>query len=713
MTRWLITFAIFTLTFCSTHSSHAESPNAAKLSRKRTMAYSQKIDALVGQHLKANGQKRNRPTDDSTFVRRIHLSAVGRIPNIDEVVEFLDSKDKQKRSDTIDELLDSYGYVSHQFNFLADLLRLKSKIGNNVPGEPYIRYVKDALEENKPYDQLVYELLSANGAFFDEGNGAVGYYLRDRNMPEDNMSNTVRVFLGTRLECAQCHDHPFDKWTQRQYFEMVAFTGGIKYQLEKEKDNFRKQSNKLKQKLEKSGNPIDAEMFAAVRRAVQSASAGISGSGTGLTRLPENYEGTDGDEGDIVTAKTMFDGQAIMEVSIPEVKTKNKNKKKKNNKNRNKIPNAEPIGTREAYAKWLTEVDNPRFAKVIANRLWKQAFSIGLIEPVDVIEDSTKASNPELMEYLTEVMIEIDFDMKEFLRIIYNTKSWQAQATRTDIVDPQKYNFPGPALKRMSAEQLWDSMIGLTVDDVDRRVDDKPKHRGYATGGRDLYDFYKEIKNQPFEKVLEIAQSGYVPKRQAMEEDESGKKKWKSGKNSEAKRKKQELNQFLKTIGKQINKAQKAKDWRLARKLKIERTEVVSKSRVALPNSNYRRASELPSPAPAKHLLREFGQSDRETIENANTDPAVTQVLRLMNGFVDQQIGKDVNSVLTRNALSALNDGGNQHDSIEAVYLTMLSRFPTDAEKEMWFVDFQENKKEAFTDLVWTIVNSNEFIFVR
>jgi len=217
MNRWPITLFIFALTFCIHDVCTAESPKTAKFPRKRTLAYSQKIDALIDQHLEADGQKRNRPTDDQTFVRRIHLSAAGRIPNIDEVVDFLGSKSKQKRSDTIDRLLDSYGYVSHQFNFMADLLRIKSKLTNNTPGGPYIRYIKDALEDNKPYDELVYELLSANGAFFDQDNGAVGYYLRDRNMPEDNMSNTIRIFLGTRLECAQCHDHPFDKWTQRQY----------------------------------------------------------------------------------------------------------------------------------------------------------------------------------------------------------------------------------------------------------------------------------------------------------------------------------------------------------------------------------------------------------------------------------------------------------------------------------------------------------------
>jgi len=225
-----------------------------------------------------------------------------------------------------------------------------------------------------------------------------------------------------------------------------------------------------------------------------------------------------------------------------------------------------------------------------------------------------------------------------------------------------------------------------------------------------MYDYYQEIKDNPIEKAFEIAQAAY-DKKSSMMDGESGdpKAKWKPNKDPEVKRKKQEHKQLLKKMAQQISQANKNKDFKLANKLMIERTELVSKSRVELPNSNYRRASELYSPAPANHFLREFGQSDREAIENANTDPAVTQVLRLMNGFVDQKIGKDINSVLVRNALSA----GNPHNAIDAIYLTVLSRRPTYAEKNLWKSDFSQNKKEAFTDLVWTLLNSNEFIFVR
>lgn len=719
MFRWFIAVAFIFACFSVEASAAIESPESpvshkstlSKSTRSKTLAYSRKIDALIESHLESKGQQRNPGIDDETFLRRTYLNTIGRIPNIDEVSDFLGSNASQKRSDLIDDLLNSYGHVSHQFNFLADLLRVRTRLTNNTPGEPYIDFIKDSLEENKPYDELVYELLASDGPMLERGNGAVGYYLRDRNMPEDNMSNTIRVFLGTRLECAQCHDHPFDKWTQRQYFEMVAFTGGINYRLEDNKYNYGKQLKDFRKKVASGKKKLDGNVAAAVRRTFQATTAGISGSGTGLTRLPENFEGSDGEANEIVTAKTMFDGETIVDVEVPVQKTSKKQKKKKRRYGK-KISGAKPIGSRDAYAQWLTNVDNPRFAKVISNRLWKQAFGLGLIEPVDVIEDSTIASNPELMDYLTEVMIEIDFDMKEFLRIVYNTKAWQAEVTRTDVVEAQKYGFPGPVMRRMSAEQLWDSMIGLTVDAIDRRADIASSRMSVA-GRVNIYDYYEKVKDMSLEELYNMAESK-LRQRGMMSMDgqppqDVVKKSARNAQKKAAKKAKKEMAQIMKRMGDQIKKAQRSGNRDKARELMIKRTELVAKARTKAPDSRYRRASELPSPAPAKHLLREFGQSDRETIENANTDPAVTQVLRLMNGFVDTQIGRDVNSVMTRNVLYA----ETAEERIEAVYLTMLSRKPTSSEKEIWIKDFKKDPKVAYTDLVWTLINSNEFIFVR
>ena len=141
------------------------------------------------------------------------------------LTSFSRTKNANKRAELIDTLLASEGYVQHFFNYWADVLRLQSfgAIGT-AAGAAYGQYLKESLRTNKPYDQFVRELVSSKGRPWD--NGAIGYYMRDTRMPLDNFANTARIFLGTRIECAQCHNHPFDKWTQMQFYQMAAFTYG-------------------------------------------------------------------------------------------------------------------------------------------------------------------------------------------------------------------------------------------------------------------------------------------------------------------------------------------------------------------------------------------------------------------------------------------------------------------------------------------------------
>ncbi len=666
--------------------------------RSRILEISEQIDKRVQAQLTANNENLNALSSDEVFLRRAYLDIIGRIPSIAETRTFLKSGSKTKREDLIDDLLDSYGYVSRQFNFFADLLRIKSRLPGQLDGISYIDFVKDSLQENKPYDQFVREMIVSEGPNLQRGNGAVGYYLRDRNMPEDNMSNTIRIFLGTRLECAQCHDHPFDKWKQRQYFEMVAFTGGIRYRT----DDMGSTYQQIRA-LYKDGE-ISATQKPILNRLSQSLSYGIAGSGTGLARLPEGFLGEDGYEGEIVVGKTMFEGEKLVDAKVPSA-TRKPVRKAKNNAQQASIPGAKQLGSREAYADWLTDKENPRFANVIANRLWKQALGLGLIEPVDILEDNTVASNPDLMEFLTDTMIELDFDMKQFLRAIYNSKTYQAEAYDKDITDPATFNFCGPVVRRMSAEQIWDSLLVLTVPDTDHRATGlTTRYRSFLSDNP--YDSYERLKNMNIgeikELVGEIADKGY-----------NSKKKSSVKENPVYKRMVAERNQ----IAQKIKTARKKRNTELVRTLLIEQAKIVAEFRKKSNSGAFLRASEMPAPAPAGHFLREFGQSDREQIENSNTDPAVTQVLAMMNGYVEEKIARDASSVLMQAAL----DAKSGKECTESVFLAMLSREPNRSESRVWEKDFddaasqkdQEKIKEIYGDLIWTLANSNEFIFVK
>ena len=653
---------------------------------------SSRIDQLIESQLQSRGQSRNPIATDEVFLRRIYLDVIGRIPTIQEASNFINSSDPLKRERLIDALLNSYGHVSHQFNFFADLFRIKTK-HRQILGQPYADFIKDSLAENKPYNQFVRELISSSGPLLQRGNGATGYFLRDLGMPEDNMSNTIRIFMGTRLECAQCHDHPFDRWTQREYYEMLAFMGGMRLKRPGRYDL----NKRLAQVAKQNGIEMDRQTRNFVRRTLQPLTYSVDGSGTGLTRLPEGFLGDDGEEGDIVQAMTIFDDRTLVKPKLKE--TSGTQIRKKKSKKQTGIKGALEVESRAAFADWLTDTENPRFATVIANRLWKRAMGLGLIEPVDVLEDQTVASNPELMEFLTKFMVDVDFDMREFVRAIYYSASYQAESYSKDVGDPQEFMFNGPVLRRLTAEQLWDSLLTLTVAETDvRRRVTAPKDLQYF--GRDVYESFEKIQELTDDEILEIAKI-------LAEKGSRGLRTLKNQFQMDEIEYRKSLNRQINDVRKKLKQAKRNRNTNNIRRLTALRTELIGELNTSRTDSGLRRASELQSPAPTGHLLRDFGQSDRETIENANLEPSLTQVLSMMNGYIDKKLIRNPNTVLLKNAVWQT----NHSDKIKAIYLTILTRLPTNEETYVWLAEYKNSKSVVSHDLIWTLVNSNEFLF--
>ena len=694
-----LTLATLMLFVISDNSSANENvSNAARKSVKsrpisKTLEVSRKIDQLVEKALEEKNLQPNDLVSDEIFLRRVYLDIAGRIPSYAEATEFLQDSSQNKRQHLIDRLLDSNGFVSNQFNYFADLLRIKSRL-RNITGQPYIDFVKDSIRNNKPWDVFVKEMLTSEGNYAERGHGAVGYYLRDFGMPEDNMSNTVRIFLGTRLECAQCHDHPFDVWTQKDYFEMVAFTGGMMTRVDPPFED----ANELR-KMQRKGN-LPEETRRNLQRMLRPLAYGVQGSGTGLARLPKDYQESDGEPNQIVTAKTMFEKKELVVPVLPKVG--NKSKRKYNNRNRNGIPGAKHVDSREAYAEWMTSPDNPRFTTVIANRMWKRAMGVGVIEPVDIITSETKPSNPELMDYLTEQMVAMEFDLKQFLRAVYNSKTYQRAACVSDDEEVTEYTFRGPLLRRLSGEQLWDSLMTLAVDGVDERAGSNFYNRNYQ--GMDIYSLYEQTKGMSAKEVLELAN---MPREEVRKKQREMYDKAMSKQNAQRK----EMAAEYKKLQKKQFQARKNKDYKKLAELKQELQQMIKMNRVkSMKNSrDMVRASEMTSPARPGHLVREFGQSDRDQIENSNKEPAVTQVLSLMNGYIETRIAANPNTMLMVN----LDKSSTAEDKINTVFLSILNRYPTSEEKQIWLEEAKANAKTVAGDLIWTLVNNSEFLFIQ
>jgi hypothetical protein len=577
------------------------------------------VDRYVGDALIKAGQKPNLPAGDFVFLRRIYLDGVGRIPTDDEASSFLKNKDPEKRRKLIDKLLLSDGYRSHLFNWLADLLRHKQSI-KRTNYSHYERWLKDQIAKNRPWDKLVYDLLSAEGSI--ASSGPAGYLLRDPGMPLDNLSNTLNVFLGANVACAQCHDHPFADWTQREFYELAAFFGATDVS---DRDP-RKVGNKLgKGELSKQD----------VIKAVAPNLARVHTKGAQTLKFPDDYVYDDVKPGSPVDPLLFVWESGDEKGPAYDVNLQN------------------PKNLRASFAKWLTHEKNPRFAATIANRLWKRSFGLGVQEPLEDLDDLSKSSNPALLQLLGQVMVKADFDLREFQRVLFNTKAYQAKASVSPpIGDIDKYLFPGPVLRRMTAEQAWDSILTLVLGG---KLDNYKIDRSHRVT---RYVFpYDEMSMQDVGKmVLAMKKSGHLSKDLG---SRLGELDYVKGKRPE-----KIVGQFL------------------------------------------LRASEMSQPAKDNHFLRMFGQSSRELVNDSSAEGSIPQTLMLMNGSVQFMLSSPQSRLSVK-----LKKSGGFEPAVQFLFLSFFGRPPSPDEIGAIKEAMKEGMKKE--DLTWALFNSTEFLFVQ
>ena len=574
------------------------------------------VDRTVGGGLVKNGIKPNKQTDDFVFVRRVYLDVSGRIPTDVEARDFLNDKDPEKRRKLIDQLLVSDGYRSHLFNWMADLLRHRGKLRRSNFNH-YERWLKDQIAKNTPWNDMVYAMLTAEGTLANSG--PTGYLLRDPGMPLDNLSNTLNIFLSANVSCAQCHDHPLADWTQREFYELAAFFGAT--------DVSDRDPRKVGNKLRLPDGSISKQDVAS---AVAQNLARVHTKSAQTLKFPDDYAYSDVEPGSPVDPLLFIWDDEELTVEVDQT---------------------DPAKLRENFAEWLTHKENPRFAIAIANRLWKRFFGLAVQEPLEDLDDLTKASNPELLQLLGKVMVAADFDLREFQRVILNSKAYQAVSSVTPSSgDAEKYLFPGPVLRRMSAEQAWDSILALVLG---TSLDDYKVDRSNRVT---RYDFPYEQMNpdEVREKVLLMKKNGYLKSNQRI----------------------------------------------------VEADFVDGKRPVKMNDEFLLRASELSQPAPDNHFLRMFGQSSRDLVNDSSVEGSIPQSLMLMNGGVQ-------NLLYNRDARLSkmLRRSGDFKSAVQFLFLSFFCRPPTPDEMNTIEQAITEGMKKE--DLTWALFNSTEFLFVQ
>jgi hypothetical protein len=429
----------------------------------------------------------------------------------------------------------------------------------------------------------------------------------------------------------------------------------------------------------------------------------------------------------------------------------------------------------DSYAGWMTSKDNPRFTLVIANRLWKKALGMGLIEPVDEITDSTVPSNPALMSFLEQTMKDLNYDMKAFLRVIYNSAAYQRAAYTKDVELGELYHFPGPLLRRMSAEQIWDSMVTLykpnsdtpsiqskidrdstirKIEWLDRSLNAlTPEELTKATAAvalkqkqlaadvrkaqeqlteasknkdedairaakkvvssqRKAIDEAAEeiVYSTGFKKFAELAREGKLDEQ--VKDEEFAKEiaaaiKGKDGKDLSLDEALAIYNKGLRT---RLTEQQKTRMKRDAENLKADTKEELASLKAW---ENFRdtymiRSADLRSPAPNGHFLREFGQSDRELVENASDDATVGQALMLLNGKTFTNLMNPY-TMISR----SIRKTETAEQTIDTIYLALFSRKATAEEQELLKGIVDKNTVTNKGDALWAVLNTRQFYFIQ
>ncbi|GEP43047.1 DUF1549 domain-containing protein [Brevifollis gellanilyticus] len=610
------------------------------------------IDKGVLMGLTKAGQKPNPLASDEQFIRRVYLDLAGRIPTREEALAFINDTSSSKRASVIDTLINDDGFTSRMYNYMSDMLRVtddaqKSKFFT------YQEWLKQQIADNRPWNLVVREMMTADGKLLE--NGATGYLLRDRGMRLDNLSLTLSTFLGANVACAQCHDHPFADWTQRQFYEMAAFFGAS------DTYNNRKGGGALGMNLRNLREELGQQAFAQARRLMYANQLKIADGEKNDTTLPDDYKYVkDGKPGDAVAPKLIS-------------WTKEDHRLRCYQNVESALKKADDDShLREVFADWMTSPDNPRFAMTISNRLWKLAFGVGIKEPVTDLDDPNASSNPALIHHLANEMVRLKFDLRAFMRLLCNTQTYQREAVTAELAMGQPFYFPGPILRRMTAEQAWDSCVTLAIGD---KVDHFKMKRAdtYAQvmnlGSAELSMEVLKEKLDAMQNMRQSSMFGDAPK---------GKGAKKKGKRAAMMREASATN----NEEEDYSKPQMMGGLVLAR------------------------ASELRQPEREDHFLRMFGQSDRQIADSNSEEGSVPQVLMLMNGEA-----QEVLSSRQAMAVSAAEKQESAQGQVESLYLSFFSRKPTAEELKSIYEDINNGLKPG--DLAWVLFNSREFVFVQ
>jgi WD40 repeat protein len=365
-----------------------------------------RIDELVAAKWKRMKIKPSGLCSDAEFLRRVYLDLTGLPPTGEEVQAFLGSgtPGRAKRAEVVDRLIGSPAFVDYWSNKWSDLLQVNRKFLAREGAAALHEWIRKQVADNVPYDRFARKILTAAGS--NRENPAAAYFkvLREAG---PIMENTTQLFLGVRFNCNKCHDHPFERWTQDQYYETAAY-------------------------------------FARVGLERDPGGNGEEIAGTAVEQNRPLYEIVrDNAAGEAINTRTGQVASPHFPFAAPG-------------------PHGAGGTRREQFASWLTAPGNPYFARSYVNRLWGYLFGRGIIEPIDDIRAGNPPSNPELLDYLTRQFVGSGFNTRHILGLICKSRTYQLSVETNRWNEDDKGNYSHASARRLPAEVLLDSVYRVT-----------------------------------------------------------------------------------------------------------------------------------------------------------------------------------------------------------------------------------------------------------
>ena len=648
--------------------------------------------------------------DDLTFLRRVSVDLIGRIPTVEEITKFEAFSQKSRREEWIDQLLKAPRFAERWTVFFADLLRIRSQAAG---GPQMLEYVRRCLQEGKPYDEMSRELIATNGQ--PQLRPAAGFVLSDDVEPMALAGATAQIFLGLRMACAECHDHPFDDWKQKEFYQLAAFFGQSK----------RMEIGRARRVYTTEGDTMAVQWPPELEKPASRSAVtpnfplemvNYKETPHFISRLEAARKKAAGPIG--AAADKSLDSLLDAPTAASEKAREAAAARKEAEAALNKIDVTGDIykasQLREKLADLVTDPRNPYFARAFVNRVWAELVGRGFVEPLDDFSAYNQLRYPQTLQFLAQEFIASGYDVRQLIKLVMLSAPYQrghiGQGADAAAVELAETSFRATRPRRLLGEALFDSVItaghltdykwpnGANLREVSRQIrvplappgdvvaaappmkaeammkpamNAKPAGKPVATP----YDVEKTLSRSPEEVADTTAKELAAMKAEADAALEAEK--------------------MAAAMAAQANT-----DERYRLETLVERVD---------DNPKFSSTLMMATPAPPSHFLRVFGQPSRDGLgEFRDEAPSLRQELLMLNGKATHEASR----VGPQEPIAKLM--AQPARAIEHAYLEILTRRPSEDEvrEAQAVLSSAATPTESMADLRWALFNCHEFRYL-